>query len=262
MKDSDDFKSMVRDLSEKFRDWRLTNPDVTENLSLYECVLLWCQNDKSLVNFMLATNKNNYITNGRIILVHILHPYLEEIPRNVENDNLDEFYYYFRQANSVFKKNNPHHSLDGLYEEILNQGYLNDPPTYSNFSKYDILIQNELDSIFKISPEIGTLSLALINSIISSQSKTIQKQKKQDLELQEKEAQIRQLDAKTAQELAIAKRIIQSEKVEIEEYFESEGEGSLGVTTKKQSASVGASVQGNKVTKRIIRFHGLKKLIS
>ncbi|AGY82489.1 hypothetical protein [Carnobacterium inhibens] len=62
--------------------------------------------------------------------------------------------------------------------------------------------------------------------------------------------------AKYAQELAISQRIASAEEVEIEEYYEGEGEGSLGLKAKEGKVALGASGSGRKVTKRVYRFTG------
>lgn len=66
--------------------------------------------------------------------------------------------------------------------------------------------------------------------------------------------------AKLAQELAISQRIATAEEVEIEEYYEGEGNGSLGLNAKEGNISVGAAGSGRKVTKRIYRFTGFNEL--
>lgn len=81
--------------------------------------------------------------------------------------------------------------------------------------------------------------------------------KKQDLYYQMMEYQ-----AKLAQELAISQRIATAEEVEIEEYYEGEGNGSLGLNAKEGNVSLGASGSGRKVTKRIYRFTGFNELSS
>lgn len=81
--------------------------------------------------------------------------------------------------------------------------------------------------------------------------------KKQDLYYQMMEYQ-----AKLAQELAISQRIATADEVEIEEYYEGEGDGSLGLNAKEGSVSLGASGSGRKVTKRIYRFTGFNEITS
>lgn len=62
--------------------------------------------------------------------------------------------------------------------------------------------------------------------------------------------------ARVAQELAIAERISVSSEVEIEEYYDTSGNGHLGVKAEENSLSFGVTGEGRKVIKRIIRFTG------
>ena len=62
--------------------------------------------------------------------------------------------------------------------------------------------------------------------------------------------------AKVAQELAIAQRIENATEVVIEEYYAGEAKGNAGVTGDEKGITVGASVEGRKVTKRVYRFIG------
>lgn len=62
--------------------------------------------------------------------------------------------------------------------------------------------------------------------------------------------------ARVAQELAIAERIASSHEVQIEEFYDGSGKGNLGLNADGQSISLGASGEGRRVTKRIIRFTG------
>lgn len=81
--------------------------------------------------------------------------------------------------------------------------------------------------------------------------------KRQDLYYQMMEYQ-----AKLAQELAISQRIANAEEVEIEEYYEGEGNGSLGFNAKEGNVSLGASGSGRKVAKRIYRFTGINNSVA
>jgi len=87
-----------------------------------------------------------------------------------------------------------------------------------------------------------------------------------DLAKIDKEAQIQALElqmahaqAKVAQELAIAQRIENADEVILEEYYEGEAEGKLGVTGDEKGLNVGVAGSGRKVTKRVYRFVGGKK---
>ena len=62
--------------------------------------------------------------------------------------------------------------------------------------------------------------------------------------------------AKIAQELAIAQRILNAETVEIEEFYDRSGKGSLGAQYDGEVASIGLAAEGKSVTKRIYHFKG------
>ncbi|HCR3775469.1 TPA: hypothetical protein ON750_001055 [Morganella morganii] len=65
--------------------------------------------------------------------------------------------------------------------------------------------------------------------------------------------------AKVEQELSIARRIMCAQQVEIEEYYDISGKGAVGVKAEKEGITFGASGEGNKVTKRIIKFSGFSE---
>lgn len=58
------------------------------------------------------------------------------------------------------------------------------------------------------------------------------------------------------QDLAIAKRIETADEVEIEEYYESEKEGNLGLKGNQEGISLGASGSGSRVVRRVYKFKG------
>ncbi len=62
--------------------------------------------------------------------------------------------------------------------------------------------------------------------------------------------------ARVSQELAIAQRIYFSNTVEIEEFYDGQGKGSVGVKGDESGITLGASGEGRRVTKRIIKFAG------
>ncbi|MGC8342263.1 hypothetical protein [Pantoea ananatis] len=71
------------------------------------------------------------------------------------------------------------------------------------------------------------------------------------------QSSVLQEQAKVEQELSIAKRILIAEEVEIEEYYDTSGKGSLGVQNSKDDGfTFGASGSGHKITKRVVKFKG------
>ena len=73
-------------------------------------------------------------------------------------------------------------------------------------------------------------------------------------------ARVLQNQAKAAQEMAIARRIENAEEVEIEEYYDMSGEGLVGAKGSNEGLSLGASAEGRKITKRVIKFKGGKTI--
>ena len=74
---------------------------------------------------------------------------------------------------------------------------------------------------------------------------------KQELKMRMAERQ-----AKAMQELAIAHRIQTAEQVEIEEYYDYSGEGSVGLSATSETLGLSASGKGSRVVRRICRFTG------
>lgn len=74
---------------------------------------------------------------------------------------------------------------------------------------------------------------------------------RQEISLKMLEAQ-----AKVAQEISIARRIDTAEEVIIEEFYDTSGEGGIGISLKGESTSAGISGSGRRVTKRVYTFKG------
>lgn len=68
--------------------------------------------------------------------------------------------------------------------------------------------------------------------------------------------------SRIAQELAIAQRIENAADVEIEEYYDTltKGQGGLNVDADSRTASLGASGEHSRVTKRVYKFKGFKRV--
>ncbi|MBF5006983.1 hypothetical protein [Diaphorobacter caeni] len=79
--------------------------------------------------------------------------------------------------------------------------------------------------------------------------------KKQKIEME-----FRAHQARVAQELAIAERIATSDLVEITEYYEGSGKGNIGAKGDEAGISIGASGEGRKVTRRVIKFYGSREV--
>lgn len=78
----------------------------------------------------------------------------------------------------------------------------------------------------------------------------------EEVDKQKIKIQFELLQAKIAQELAIAHRIINAEVVEIEELYDNSATGHVGLKVDGEAASIGLGVQGKSVTKRIYQFKG------
>ncbi len=78
---------------------------------------------------------------------------------------------------------------------------------------------------------------------------------------QEIEARVLKEQARIEQELAIARRIDNAEEVEIEEYYDTSGEGALGLKGDEKGVTVGASGGGKRVVKRIYKFKGYRPAV-
>ena len=108
---------------------------------------------------------------------------------------------------------------------------------------------------------LGFLIEKISESTANSTNDSNKNQSIEDLQLsarkQELQMQMAEAQAKVAQEIAIAKRIELAEEVEIEEFYDTSGEGNLGLKADAKSVALGASGSGRKVTKRIYKYSGV-----
>ena len=119
--------------------------------------------------------------------------------------------------------------------------------------------QAGLEAIAATTPILGPAAVAMIRAAKDSEEIA----ERHDLESLSEEAhrqtlelRMAQMQAEVAQEIAIAQRIASAEEVEIEEYYEGEAEGSIGVKTDSEALTIGLGAKGRKVTRRIFRFKG------
>lgn len=111
-----------------------------------------------------------------------------------------------------------------------------------------------IESTPLLGPSLAAMTRAARESEAASDSNDIDiltaKETKQRIELSMAEMQ-----AKVAQEIAIAKRIEDADEVHIEEYYEGETEGNLGLKTDPaNNISLGIGGKKSRVTKRIFKF--------
>lgn len=69
------------------------------------------------------------------------------------------------------------------------------------------------------------------------------------------------IQAKAQQELAIARRILIAESVEITEVYEASGQGNAGLRKDETAIQLGAHGEGRKMTQRTIKFTGFNHKI-
>jgi hypothetical protein len=83
-------------------------------------------------------------------------------------------------------------------------------------------------------------------------------QLKEEAAKQEIQMQFAQHQARVAQELAIARRIDNAMEVEIEEFYDASGKGSLGLDANAATETVTLGIQGEgrRITRRVYRFKG------
>ena len=81
---------------------------------------------------------------------------------------------------------------------------------------------------------------------------------------QAKVQQEQAIASNSKQQQAIATRILLAEVVEIEEYYDISGQGNLGLSADGASETItlGASLQGKKISKRVIKFSGFNNNVS
>lgn len=70
-----------------------------------------------------------------------------------------------------------------------------------------------------------------------------------------------QSQAKVQQELAIARRILAAEEVEIEEFYDGSASAELVVKASTEKVSLGLNGEGRKITKRVIKFKGFNNQV-
>jgi hypothetical protein len=112
----------------------------------------------------------------------------------------------------------------------------------------DIYTSVLVDLIKTLAGGVKSSAVVIKSDNIAAINEEVQKQ---ELELKMAHAQ-----AKVAQEIAIARRIENAKEVILEEYYEGEAEGSIGMNGSESGISLGASASGRKITKRVYRFIG------
>ncbi|MBO2616523.1 hypothetical protein [Shewanella algae] len=121
-----------------------------------------------------------------------------------------------------------------------------------------------LEAAVAATPIIGPSAVALLRA--SQESKKASESNDlatltDEAERQRVELLMAEMQARVAQEMAIAQRIQSAQEVEIEEYYEGTGEGNAGLKASDGALNIGISGKGSKVTKRVYRFKGQQESI-
>ena len=120
-----------------------------------------------------------------------------------------------------------------------------------------------LEAALKVLEVSSPLLSALTGVVIESAKETERLQGSGELEALDNEAKkqaislnMAKMQAIVAQELAIAERIKSAHEVEIEEYYEGEGNGGINASGNLDGASISLGGGSKKITKRVYRFIG------
>jgi hypothetical protein len=125
------------------------------------------------------------------------------------------------------------------------------------------LHMNYMDGLKLLSPGSYLIAKAVEKSVETfsdnTKNDTLKELREEEIR-QNIKSRVLQEQARTEQELAIARRIDNAENVEIEEYYDLSGKASAGLNTNGENISVGLSGEGRRVSKRIYKFKGLKPI--
>ncbi|HEY0954743.1 MAG TPA: hypothetical protein VGE36_08305 [Roseateles sp.] len=109
---------------------------------------------------------------------------------------------------------------------------------------------------------IGAGIKKVVEGISESDSSTPITKLKEESVRAEIKAKALMSQAKVEQELAISRRIDSAEEVEIEEFYDTSGKGTAGLSTDGEAMSVGLGGEGRRVTRRVIKFKGCAPMVS
>lgn len=113
-------------------------------------------------------------------------------------------------------------------------------------------------TIAKYTMPFGGYTWDLTEKAINKVYKSSVTELEEEMKKEEFIHKLKMQQAKIEQELAISERIRTAYKVEIEEYFDGKGKGSVGVDVSGEGVNVGLKGSGQKVTSRVIRFIGFQ----
>ena len=122
---------------------------------------------------------------------------------------------------------------------------------------------NYMDGLKLLSPGSYLIAKAVEKGVESfskdTKNNTLEELREEEIR-QNIQSRVLQEQARTEQELAIARRIDNAEDVEIEEYYDLSGKASAGLNTNGEEISLGLAGEGRRVSKRIYKFKGLKPI--
>lgn len=127
-------------------------------------------------------------------------------------------------------------------------------------------LENAKEVLVAKNPLLGLIVKFASSEIVKSNELTQAGQleeMRREAEKQEIALAMAERQAKVAQEIAIAHRIETAEEVEVEEFFEYNSKGQIGLDSDGTKLGIGIGGSGQRVSRRICRFKGnVKQLTS
>jgi hypothetical protein len=114
---------------------------------------------------------------------------------------------------------------------------------------------------FLAGPSMAELAFRSIYDLYKSNTGDTKASPEEKAETVETANSLVDIQAKAQQELAIARRILIAECVEITEVYEASGNGGVGVKYENSALHGGAHGEGRKMTQRTIKFTGFNQKI-
>ena len=130
-----------------------------------------------------------------------------------------------------------------------------DKPAKKSIEFWEVALEAAVAAMPLMGPPAAALLRAARDSKKASESNDLTVLS-DEAQRQEVELHMAGMQAKVAQEMAIAQRIESADEVEIEEYYEGSGEGTAGVKAGDGALTLGVGGKGSRVTRRVYRFKG------
>jgi hypothetical protein len=273
-----DIDILTRNLDSDFANFVAKNRINLTIENLYATIENWIQTDNWLKNFIkiYQSCSSDFNIAKQFLKVSLINSITYLIADILNDDECHTNSEVVENIVDMILNNLPQPDVSYLsdrtvYGETASSEILNENSVLKNHStpdsiilsdfdeQYQILgdiIKPKLEQLAQISPDLSAVSLDFIVSIFNNRTKQLQKQQNEDLDKLERKALIRQINARTLQEIEIAKRIGTAADIEYEEEYETGGEGNLGIKSGQQNTSIGISGKGNKMTKRKWKLKG------